>query len=116
MTYRESRHGNVAILVHDARLNLVGMHHAGAAAERSNLRANVEVDLPGFEDVCGHGRETSRPVDIERLPSPEPRREHQVGISHGVIGMQMGEEGGRYIGGVQPEGRYSVLIGCYSPP
>jgi hypothetical protein len=64
--------------------------------------AGLDVHAVGLEQVLGHRLETFRPVDLQRHPSSDgPGREDQIGISHGVIRVQMGDEGDAQLGDLE---------------
>ena len=54
---------------------------------------NGDVFPVGLEDVVGHVLEPFRAVDLERLASTDrPGGENQIGITNGVIRMEVSEE------------------------
>ena len=99
----EGRHRDVRILVDDARLDFRAARRPVRSATASPSRScrDIDVDMPRLHDVARHIGQTRRPVDLERgAPPLDPRREDQIRVANGVIGVQVGDEGGlQAIGG-----------------
>jgi hypothetical protein len=96
----EDFHRDVPVLIHDARADLVDVGLVSAVVVLGEIPlhafgADSDVLLPRLEDVVRHGLDAARPVDLHRTGSTDdPRRENEVGVSDGVIRMQMRDEGG----------------------
>jgi hypothetical protein len=94
VAHRKGGHADVAIGVDHSRFYL--MHHDPASVARQPVDAVdaiLDVDLPGAQHMLRHAVETFRSVNLDRrLPAQYPRREDEVRIACGVIGMQVCQE------------------------
>ena len=92
--HREGLHGHVGVSIHDARCDLVRVHFPALVLVR--LEAGLpHLDVLGvrLEQVARHRRDARRPVHLQRrAPLEHPGREHQIGKSERVIGVEMGDE------------------------
>ena len=53
-------------------------------------------------EMFRHGRHAFRAVDLERLPAPHnPRSEHHIRVSKGVVGMEVSKEEAGQVGRIQ---------------
>src|SRR4051812_13136871 len=94
--HEERFHGYVLILVNYAWLNLVHVHLVtGAVTMLEAVGSNGYVFAVSGEQMIGHRFETVRAVTLERIFSTEhPWTEDEIGITEGVIGMQMSDKNG----------------------
>src|SRR5688500_4783301 len=80
------------------RLNLVAFRLLWYAQDVLVPPPNGDVLPVRLEDVVGHVLEPFRAVDLERLASPDcPRGENQVGITRGVIRMEVSDKSDSHI-------------------
>ena len=91
---RERFYGDVLVFINDARFDLVHVHFVtGAVAVLEAVGSNRDIFAVGGEQMIRHCFESSRTVGLDGIFSTkDPRTEDQVGITEGVIGMEMGDE------------------------
>src|SRR5258708_30398639 len=92
-------HRHVAVLVHEARADLVDVDLVSAVIVLGEIPlhafcADSDVLFPRFADVVRPRLDADWPVDLHGpAPAHDPGRENQVWIPDSVIRMQMGYKG-----------------------
>src|SRR5258708_32788882 len=88
-------HRHVAVLVHEARADLVDVDLVSAVIVLGEIPlhafcADSDVLFPRFEDVVRHRLDAVWPVDLNGTgPANDPGRENEGGVPDSVIRLQM---------------------------
>src|SRR5215467_226914 len=90
---RHVKRGDLDLFVFedDAGLHVVGVNCKHLPLLQS-CRANLDIAAPRFHDVLGHSLDSFRSVNVQLRAAHDPGGEDQVGVSGGVVGMQVGNK------------------------